>query len=223
MPIRVLLLLVAALGLSHVALSAPVQWLGAVNARPDGAWVIGNPAARVKLVEWASYTCPHCRDFAARSRGDLDGRLIPSGQVSLEVRHYILNAPDFAAVAVARCGGPRGFLRRHHAIFAAQDRWTQAAATFMQANPALLQRPDRHVAFRRIADASGLTAIGRASGLTPAQMDACFTPAALTHVGTLGDPPAEVTGTPSFYVNGRLVTRVDWTGLQPHLSAAGAR
>ena len=197
--------------------------MSTVTARPDGAYVVGNPAARVKLVEWASYTCPHCRAFAEQSRPVLEGRMIRSGQVSLEVRHFILNGPDFAAVAVARCEGPSGFVRRHHAIFAAQERWSQAAVAFMQANPALLQQPDRHVAFRRIADAAGLSAIGRASGLTPAQINACFTPAALNRVGTLGDPPAEVTSTPSFYVNGRLVTRVDWAGLEPQLRAAGVR
>lgn len=220
---RIVFALAALLGLSSLALAAPTEWLGTVTARPDGAYVVGNPAARVKLVEWASYTCPHCREFAEQSRPTLEGRMIRSGQVSLEVRHYIFNAPDFAAVAVARCGGPSGFMRRHHAIFAAQEKWSQAAAAFMQANAAILQSPQRHVAFRRIADASGLSAIGRASGLTPTQLTACFTPAALQRVGTLGDPPAEVASTPSFYVNGRLVTRADWAALEPQLRAAGVR
>ena len=216
---RIILTLAALLAVS----AAPPDWSATVTPTAGGGYVIGNPAARVKLVEWASYTCPHCRDFAAQSRDVLEGRMIRSGSTSLEVRHYILNGPDFAAVTVARCGGPRGFVRRHHAIFAAQDRWSQAGAAFMQANPALLQQPPRHVAFRRIADASGLSAIGRASGLTPTQLNACFTPAALERVGTLGDPPAEVTSTPSFYVNGRLVTRTDWAALEPQLRAAGAR
>ena len=95
---RILLAFAALLTVS----AAPADWSATVTTRPDGAYVVGNPAARVKLVEWASYTCPHCRAFAEQSRPVLEGRMIRSGQVSLEVRHFILNGPDFAAVAVAR-------------------------------------------------------------------------------------------------------------------------
>lgn len=216
---RPLLALAALLTVS----AAPADWSATVTARADGAYVIGNPTARVKLVEWASYTCSHCAHFAEQSRAGLEGGLIRSGSTSLEVRHLIRDTLDFAAVAVARCGGPRGFPKRHHAIFTAQDRWTQQGATFLQANGAQLDQIARPVAFRRIADGAGLTAIGRANGLTAAQIDACFAPAALERISKLGDPPAGVTSTPSFYVNGQLVSGVDWAGLQPRLRAAGAR
>ena len=47
--------------------AAPVlrAWDRTVNLTADGFPVLGNPAARVKLVEFISYTCPHCADFNA--------------------------------------------------------------------------------------------------------------------------------------------------------------
>jgi len=199
------------------------DWTTTVTPTAARAWVIGNPAAAVKLVEWGSYTCPHCAHFAAESREPLERRMIASGQVSFEVRHVIRDPIDFAAVAVARCGGPAGFVRRHHAIFDAQGAWLDKGAAYLQANGDALAKLPRPAAFRRIADNAGLTAIGRANGLTPAQLTACFTPPAQAALAKLGDAPKEVEGTPSFFVNGKPVTGADWASLQPVLAAAGAR
>ena len=216
---RILLAVIALLSVS----AAPADWSATVTARTDGAYVIGNPAARVKLTEWGSYTCSHCAQFAEQSRAVLEGQMIRSGSTSLEVRHLIRDPLDLAAVIVARCGAPRGFVRRHHAVFAGQAGWMQQGSTWLQANGAQLEKLARPVAFRRVADGAGLTAIGRANGLTAVQVNACFTPAALERIAKLGDPPADVTGTPTFYLNGQLVGDADWPGLEPRLRAAGAR
>lgn len=217
-------LLPALLALPLLLAAAPARdWSATVTPTRAGAWVIGNPAARVKLVEWGSYTCSHCADFAAESRAALEGRMIRSGSTSLTVRHLIRDPLDFVAVVVARCGGPRGFVRRHHAIFDGQSSWMQRGSAYLQANGDALDALAKPVAYRRIADGAGLTAIGRASGLTAPQVAACFAPAALAATSKLGDAPADVTSTPTFYVNGALVSNVGWAGLQPALIAAGAR
>jgi hypothetical protein len=108
-------------------------------------------------------------------------------------------------------------------VFAAQARWIAQGSAYLQANGAALSKLAQSVAFRQIADGAGLTAIGRATGLTAPQIAACFTPAALEALPKLSTPPPEVQGTPSFYLNGKLVTGVDWAALQPMLVAAGAR
>jgi len=216
-------LLLPALVPSATGAQARRDWSQTVTPDAAGAWVIGNPAAGVKLTEWGSYTCSHCAHFAAESRPVLEARMIRSGTTSLEVRHLIRDVLDLTAVAVARCGGPRGFVVRHHAIFAGQAGWLDKGAAYLKANTAALNKLDRADAFRRIADNAGLSAIGRASGLTQPQLAACFTNPALEAVSKLGDPPAEVQGTPSFYVNGRFVPGADWAALQPTLAAAGAR
>ena len=36
------------------------DWTTVVSATPEGGFVMGNPNAKVKLVEYGSMTCPHC-------------------------------------------------------------------------------------------------------------------------------------------------------------------
>lgn len=218
--------LFALFALFLLAAAAPTRdWSTVAQVQADGAYVIGNPAARVKLVEYASYTCPHCAEFLTESGPVLKDRMIRSGSTSLTVRPLIRDALDLAAVTVARCGGARGFPARHAAIFAAQDRWIRQGATFLQANSATLDKLARPAAFRRIADGAGLTAIGTAHGLTEPQVVACFTtPGALDKVAALnGAVPVEVQGTPTFYVNGARVTGSTWAQLEPALRAEGAK
>ena len=82
-----------------------------------------------------------------------------------------------------------------------------------------LDKLAKPLAFRRIADGAGLTAIGKANGLTERQVAACFaTQGALDSVARLNaSVPAEVQGTPTFYVDGTLVPKVDWAKLEPVL------
>jgi len=221
------LLLFAAALLAPVTLTAasPRDWRQTVTPAPSGFWIVGNPAAKVKLAEWASYTCPHCAHFAAESTPVLKDRMVRSGQVSFELRHLVRDPLDLAAVVVARCSGPRGFLARHAAIFAGQTAWIEKGSAFLQANGDALGKLPPATAFRRIADGAGLTAIGRAQGLTEPQVAACFADqAALDRVTKLDQSvPAEVKGTPTFYVNGAIVSGSDWASVEPVLRARGAK
>jgi len=213
-------------GLFLLAGAAPARdWTQTVTPAASGFYVVGNPAAKVKLAEWASYTCSHCGHFAAQSAPVLKDRMIRDGSVSLEVRHLIRDPLDLAAVVVARCGPPRGFLARHTAIFAGQEAWMAKGAAFLQTNAQKLGTLPPPIAFRQIADAAGLTAIGRATGVAVPQLSACFADkAALDRVTALDKQvPADVQGTPTFYVDGKLVPNADWTVLEPVLRARGAR
>ncbi len=216
-----LLLLVPALGIA-----APARdWRGTATMKPDGAYVVGNPAAKVKLTEWASYTCSHCAHFSVASDPVLKGQMIRNGSTSLEVRHLVRDPLDFAAATVVRCGGPRRFAATHAAVMAAQDQWLDKGGTYIRDNVAALQAMAPDVAARTLADAAGLTAIGTAQGLTRPRIAACFADKAATEklLALSGSLPAEVKGTPTFFINGKLATGSDWTLLQPQLRAAGAR
>ena len=55
---------------------------------------MGNPDAPLKLVEYASPTCVHCRDFSRSSADELKRDFVDSGRVSVEFRPFMLNAID---------------------------------------------------------------------------------------------------------------------------------
>ncbi len=201
------------------------DWRQVSTRTPTGAHLIGNPAARVKLVEYASYTCPHCAEFAEQSAPVLKDRMVRSGAVSLEYRHLIRDGMDLAAAVLARCAGPKAFAATSDMIFATQGRWLQRAFDYQQANSARIAMYPRLGQLRALADGSGLTALVQARGLSAAATDACFADAAEVDriLKMTADVPAGVDSTPSFFVNGKLVPHVGWAGLLPVLQAAGAR
>lgn len=216
--------LFAFLLLPLLAAAAPRDWSVGAAPTPTGNFVRGNPAARAKLVEYASYTCPHCAAFATESDTALTA-MVRSGSTSVELRNLIRDQADLAAATVAHCGGARRFFATSQAIFAQQPQWLARAIDYQGANGERLRMYPVLGRLRAIADGAGLTAIGKANGLTEAQVDACFADAAALDriVAANATLPAGVEGTPTFFVNGKLVPHVGWTQLQPALRAAGAR
>ena len=200
------------------------DWSLSVARTGAGAFVRGNPAARVKLVEYASYTCSHCAAFAGESAADLTGRMIRSGSTSLELRHLIRDQVDLAAAMVARCTGPARFFRTSEAIFAQQPRWLPRAIEYQTANAARLAMFPAPARLRALADGAGLSALGRGAGLSDAALDACFADQAeVDRILAITAGARDVAGTPTFFINGKLVAGNNWATLAPALRAQGAR
>ena len=200
------------------------DWTATVNRTGAGAYVLGNPAARVKLGEYASYTCSHCAAFSGESAAVLKGQMVRSGSTSLEFRHLIRDQVDLAAAVIARCTGPARFFRTSEAIFAQQPQWLPRAAEFQSANAARLGMYPFPAQLRALADGGGLTAIGRAAGLSDAALDACFANAAeVDRITAMTANAKDVQATPTFFINGKLVPNSNWTTLAPALRAQGAR
>src|SRR5690606_35752266 len=55
---------------------------------------IGNPNAKVKLVEYLSYTCPHCAEFARQGEAPIKLGYLAPGKVSIEIRHLVRDPID---------------------------------------------------------------------------------------------------------------------------------
>lgn len=198
-----------------------------VTRGENGSHILGNPNAPTKLVEYVSYTCPHCAHFTAESSALMRARYVGPGTVSVEVRHIVRDPIDMAMAAAANCGAPARFFSRHEALMAQQS----AILARVQALPnATLQawgQGEATTRLRRVADDSGVTAWMRLRGFTPVQINTCLADVslqnrlvAMTNVGTT----AGVTGTPNFAINGALLPNVySWAALSPLLTAAAAR
>jgi hypothetical protein len=212
------LALVLALFAAGAMAQAARDWRTVVTPGPGGNWVIGNPAAKVKLVEYLSYTCSHCGDFVAQSKPVLFDRQVRSGTVSVEVRHAIRDGLDLSAALLARCAGPRNFPAVHAAIFANQKALLQKGAAVTPPAGA-----SREAALKAIADGSGLSALVRPRLSKP--VEACLGDAAERDRLIAGARAAfdRIQGTPAFELNGELIQGTGWDGMQPRLAAAGAR
>lgn len=200
------------------------DWTQTVARTAQGAYIRGNPAASVKLVEYASYTCPHCAAFSTESGPTLEGKWIRGGSVSLEFRHLIRDPADLAAAVVARCTGVKDFFATSTAIFAKQPQWLDRAINFQQSNASRINMYPPLARLRAIADGSGLTDIGRAAGLTDARLDQCFADQAeVDRIVGMTNGAEGVTGTPTFFVGGQKLDGFTWDKVEPLLRARGAK
>lgn len=197
--------------------AAPVDWSRTLVATPEGGIRMGKPNARIKLVEYGSLVCPHCRHFAQTGVAPLIRQYVHPGQVSYEFRPLILSGLDIAATLLARCGGARPFFPIAHDLYATQDKWTRRISE--AENQRIAELPESRM-YAEFARATGIVPLATAHGISPARADQCLRDekAALRlaeiaqQANGLG-----VTGTPTFFVNGERADAVDWPTLKPLL------
>jgi len=199
--------------------AAPVP----VTKTPAGGYVIGSRAAKVKVVEYLSYSCPHCAHFAVEGWPKLTAGYLTRGTASLEVRHAIRDRYDFAAALLARCRGAATFESDSAALFAGQQGlMTKAMAYEDAANDTAASLTAR---LAGIARASGMIALMQGRGLVPARAQACLANAAEQRTLLAMTDEAQKRGipyTPALYVNGALAGS-SWDDLAPKLAAAAKR
>ena len=194
-----------------------------VIARTARGHIVGDPQAKTKLIEFISYTCPHCADFTAQGEPALDLTLLTTGKISLEVRPVIRNGVDLAVSLLAQCGNPADFKVRHRALMLAQNDWLDKARATPVSQQTLWQRGDK-AGRMNVVSALGLTALLVNRGSSQAQLDACVADDAaarkLVENGAADAAEFKVPGTPSFVLDGKLLENVhSWEALYPVLTA----
>lgn len=196
------------------------NWQNSVE-RTERGHLIGNPEAESRLVEFISYTCPHCADFAARGEPALDVVLLGPGKITVEVRPVIRNGLDLAVTLLANCGDPAQFKVRHRTLILAQADWLGKAQAAPKTQQAIWQRGDR-AGRQNAASALGLTAMLAAKGQSKAELDACVANDAAAQKLLQNDEADGkefgVNSTPSFAMDGKLLANVhSWEALYPLL------
>lgn len=205
------------------AAPAPADWARTVVATPEGGFRMGNPAAKVKLVEYGSLTCSHCATFAKEGMASLVNTYVRNGKVSYEYRNLVLNGLDVAATLVARCGGPGRFFRVADKLYATQDQWTDRVRALTDAQKQALNALPENQRLGRLAELAGIPEIAARHGITPAQAKSCLEDrAAFDGLGELNEAAMAlgVEGTPTFFLNGATIGSHTWATLEPILREA---
>ena len=208
------------LALFTLGAAKPVDWTKTVTRTPAGSYVIGNPAAKVRLVEFMSYTCPHCAHFTAEGTAPLMRGYVARGTVAFELRNAVRDPLDLAAAIATRCGAPARFPGNHETVFAAQNALFEGAGKFDPAPTA----KDPVAGMKALSRASGLTAIMAKRGVAPAALDACYTSKAAQApvIAMTNDAwnTRKIPGTPAFFIGGKLIEANSWETIEPLLRAA---
>ena len=215
---------------ASLAPSAPIANVAAPNG---GDWTqtvtttergfrMGNPEAPVKLVEYASITCPHCGQFSTEGGSEGIQNYVRSGRVSWEYRPYMIFPTDPGLFALLRCNGPTAFFQLTEQLYADQQNWAVRGQTYLEANRAAVEAMDLPTRSATLVRETGLDAFFRQRGMTQGQINQCLADARnlqriaddTNHAVQTDNPP----GTPTFYINGTVQPNIGlWPQLEPLL------
>lgn len=146
---------------------------------------LGAPDAPVTVIEYSSFTCPHCKDFHLQVLPQIKAEYIDTGKVRFAFREAYFDRYGLWASLIARCGGPLRYHGMVNLIFERQADWVRGAPQEIEAS---------------------LRTIGKVAGLGDAEMDTCLNDVARAETLLAwynGNIDAhQVEATPSFVING---------------------
>ena len=171
--------------------------LGALTALPlpalaepvMGDIALGPEDAPVTVIEYASFTCPHCGAFHQQTWPQVKEQYVETGKVRFILREVYFDKYGLWASMVARCGGENAFYPLANAFLTKQDSWTRV--------------PENQVG-------QEIARIGRLNGLSAEQINACLSDEDYArsliewYQGNAAEH--EVTSTPTFIINGEKHT-----------------
>lgn len=186
---------------------APAQAQAAADQMPEGKVladiVLGKAEAPLTIVEYASFTCPHCAAFHAENLPKLKAEYIDTGKVKFIQRDVYFDAVGLWAGILARCGGDDKYYAVSDMLFDEQKAWLDA----------------------KTGDeiAANLRKIGAKAGMTTEQMDACWADkqkvADLVATFQKNATADNVEGTPSFIIGGEKVANQPWDEMKKIIDA----
>ena len=205
------------------AMPAPRDWSRTVAMTPQGGFRLGNPAARVKLVEYGSLACPHCRHFEETGYKPLVQNYVRAGRVSYEFRNLLINGPDLSISLLTRCSGPARFFAMSQVVYATQPQWEDRINKMSDADKAAMDKMTDQQRVVRFAELGGMIPLAARFGVTPARARQCLTDSKgvqrlLDMTKAAND--AGVDHTPTFFVNGKVSSAATWEQLEPELKKA---
>ena len=201
------------------------DWSTIVSRSPEGGFVMGNPNAKVKLVEFGSLTCPHCAEFEHQGGQALVDNYVKKGLVSWEFRNYVRDPFDMTATLLARCGGEASFFGLTRNLYTDQKEWIGKIQAADEATLQALQAMQPAQQFSAIADLGGLKQYASMRGVPRAKGEQCLANEVeinkLVQMNTDAGTTYNIPGTPSFLINGALVEQTaSWDKLEPAIKDA---
>ena len=157
--------------------------------------------SKVTVIEYASFTCPHCATFHLDVFPKLDKEYIETRKVNFIYREVYFDAPGLWAGLLARCVKPESYFGVVELLYKRQSSWTKSSS-------------EQEIL-------SGLFTIGRQLGLKESKIMACMKnkKKALNLVRAYQEN-AKIDGissTPSLIINGKLFNNLSYADLKTEL------
>ena len=210
-----------------VAVAAPANgdWSSVTTPSTAGGFIMGNPNAKVKVVEYGSMTCPHCGEFDKVGAKPLIDNYVKGGKVSWEYRNFVRDPYDIAASLVARCNGPQSFFGLTRALYASQREWIGKLQAVPPATLQGLETLPPQQQFAKVGELAGFGSFAALRGVPVAKTSACLTNQAevtkLVQMNSDAVAQYNIPGTPTFLINGAMLdSTATWELLEPKIKTA---
>jgi protein-disulfide isomerase len=162
----------------------PLSDLMKEESYPDHT--LGNPDAPIVMIEYASLTCGHCRNFHENTLPDLKANYIDTGKVYFIYRNFPIDPRALGAAMLASCVQKERYFNVLDALFERQREWATSSQPL-------------DVLFTIISQA----------GLTREEFDACLSNQELQQKIQAEASRAReqfgVSSTPTLFINGRKI------------------
>jgi protein-disulfide isomerase len=192
-----------ALAAAALALASGPALAGVPAEAVKGDMSLGNPKAKVHVVEYASAACPHCAHFDETVFPAFKAKYVDTGRVYYTLKEYLTSPAEVAAAGflLARCGGQAKYFPILHGVFKSQAEWKEGV--------------DLGQIFVKV---------GQANGLSAAQVQSCLTDQAAldalnARVQTAVDQD-KVQSVPNLVVNGKPIEGAALSDLDAAIAAA---
>lgn len=158
---------------------------------------LGSDDAPVTLMEYASFTCPHCATFHNNVLGKIKAEYVDTGKVKFVYRDVYFDRPGLWAAMMARCE-PTKFFGIADMLYAEQKSWIGGGN---------LSEIDQN-----------LRRIGLVAGIGKEELDACMSDAenaqALYTWFQQNMESDDVSSTPTLFVDGKKYSNMSYTDLK---------
>lgn len=213
--------------IAKIAAPAGKAWTDVVSKTEAGGYKMGNPDAKLQLLEYGAITCPGCAQFSVQATEELN-ELINTGVVAMEFRPFLVHGiQDIPGFLLAQCSGPEAFFPLTEQLFADQQNWLGKISTVTEADQQAMQKMAPPEISTLLATRMGLIDFAKARGISEDQAKACLTDKAqidgLIALTEKGGKDDGVSGTPFFMLNGAKLDGASWNIVKGKLVEAGAR
>jgi protein-disulfide isomerase len=186
----------------------PVAAASAQSADVDTSSVVemvmGPEDAKVTIIEYASFTCPHCARFHTGPFKQIKADYIDKGLIRFIYRDVYFDRFGLMAAQIARCGGPERFFGIADMLYTQQQEWIAGGD-----DPAKI--------------AGNLRKIGKVAGLGEDTLKACLADKAsaetLVAWYNKNAQADNIRATPSFIINGEPYSNMSYGGFKEVIDA----
>ena len=193
--------------LTDIASGSDTESVAGAGEAPDSSDIVemtmGPADAKVTIVEYASFTCPHCKRFHEGAFKQLKADYIDEGKVHFVYRDVYFDQLGLWASMVARCAGSDKFFGIADMVYTQQSDWIAGG------DP--------------VVASDNLRRIGKVAGLDPAQVNACLEDEdkakALVSWFRANAEADDVDSTPTLIINGTKYGNLSYPDLKDVIDA----